>query len=270
MPWSCMTGNNLVIQGDMTRRVIPIELDAQCERPELRAFDRELLPWVDHHRGQLVADALTVLSAWRKAGRPCRTRLHPARKLRGLVARDRRLPRLARDARSDRRHDAPACRRSQARPPAPRARATGMSCSATRTRPSAPLCRPSSLCRMSARQPPSCARPSSKSPPTPERAGQAGQARACSSAATPAASSPSPTAPAFASSRPAARSVRHVGRQNVSERVNLAHGSSTVAGTSNTVVDVEQLGRGSPGPQGSPARNARQSAAFRLARPKHG
>jgi putative DNA primase/helicase len=65
-----MTGNNLVIQGDMTRRVIPIELDAQCERPELRSFDRELLPWVDHHRGQLVADALTVLSAWRKAGRP--------------------------------------------------------------------------------------------------------------------------------------------------------------------------------------------------------
>ena len=67
-----MTGNNLVIQGDMTRRIIPIELDAECERPELRAFDRELLAWVDHHRGQMVADALTVLSAWRKAGRPAR------------------------------------------------------------------------------------------------------------------------------------------------------------------------------------------------------
>jgi hypothetical protein len=65
-----MTGNNLVIQGDMTRHVIPIELDAQCERPELRSFERELLPWVDRHRGQLVADALTVLSAWRKAERP--------------------------------------------------------------------------------------------------------------------------------------------------------------------------------------------------------
>jgi putative DNA primase/helicase len=65
-----MTGNNLVISGDMTRRVLPIELDAQCERPELRSFDRELLPWVDHRRGQLVADALTVLSAWRVAARP--------------------------------------------------------------------------------------------------------------------------------------------------------------------------------------------------------
>ena len=29
-----MTGNNLVIQGDMTRRVIPVELDAQCETGE--------------------------------------------------------------------------------------------------------------------------------------------------------------------------------------------------------------------------------------------
>jgi putative DNA primase/helicase len=65
-----LTGNNLVIQGDLTRRVIPIELDAQCERPELRSFDRELLPWVAGHRGRLVADALTVLSAWRRAGRP--------------------------------------------------------------------------------------------------------------------------------------------------------------------------------------------------------
>jgi putative DNA primase/helicase len=65
-----MTGNNLLIQGDMTRRVIPIELDAQCERPELRTFDRDLLAWVTENRPSLVAAALTVLSAWRQAGRP--------------------------------------------------------------------------------------------------------------------------------------------------------------------------------------------------------
>jgi putative DNA primase/helicase len=65
-----MTGNNLLIQGDMTRRVIPIELDAQCERPELRAFDRDLVAWVTENRPRLVTAALTVLSAWRRAGRP--------------------------------------------------------------------------------------------------------------------------------------------------------------------------------------------------------
>jgi putative DNA primase/helicase len=65
-----MTGNNLIVQGDMTRRVLLIELDAKCERPELRTFDRDLLPWVAKNRPHLVADALTVISAWRHAGRP--------------------------------------------------------------------------------------------------------------------------------------------------------------------------------------------------------
>jgi putative DNA primase/helicase len=65
-----MTGNNLIVQGDMTRRVIMIELDAKCERPELRTFDRDLRPWVAENRPQLVADALTVISAWRHARRP--------------------------------------------------------------------------------------------------------------------------------------------------------------------------------------------------------
>ncbi len=37
---SC-TGNNLVVQGDMTRRVVVARLDAGVERPELREFDFE-------------------------------------------------------------------------------------------------------------------------------------------------------------------------------------------------------------------------------------
>jgi putative DNA primase/helicase len=58
-----MMGNNLIIEGDMTRRVIPIELDAGCERPELRIFDRDPATWALENRGVLVAAALTVLSA---------------------------------------------------------------------------------------------------------------------------------------------------------------------------------------------------------------
>jgi hypothetical protein len=72
-----MTGNNLVFEGDMTRRVMPIELDAACERPELRTFERDLLPWVAENRQSLVADALTILSAWRKAGQPIKADFRP-------------------------------------------------------------------------------------------------------------------------------------------------------------------------------------------------
>jgi putative DNA primase/helicase len=72
-----MTGNNLVIEGDMTRRVIPIELDARCERPELRTFSRELIPWIEENRPALVAAALTILSAWRKAGRKAHDDFRP-------------------------------------------------------------------------------------------------------------------------------------------------------------------------------------------------
>ena len=63
-------GNNLVIQGDLTRRLVPIMLDAECEHPEERKFDKALLPWVKTNRPMLVLAVLTILSAWRKAGRP--------------------------------------------------------------------------------------------------------------------------------------------------------------------------------------------------------
>lgn len=64
------TGNNLRLEGDMTRRVVPILLDAQMEQPELRRFDRELRSWVNHNRERMVAAALVILAAWRTAGRP--------------------------------------------------------------------------------------------------------------------------------------------------------------------------------------------------------
>ena len=64
------TGNNLTVAGDLCRRVVPIEMDAGCESPELREFERELVPWAIENRPKLVAAALTILAAHRKAGSP--------------------------------------------------------------------------------------------------------------------------------------------------------------------------------------------------------
>ncbi len=64
------TGNNLTLQGDMTRRVIPCQLDPQCERPEERQFSRNLYEWIPKHRPALVAAALTALRAYIVAGKP--------------------------------------------------------------------------------------------------------------------------------------------------------------------------------------------------------
>lgn len=64
------TGNNLTLQGDMTRRVIPCQLDPQCERPEERQFSRNLYEWIPKHRPALVVAALTALRAYLVAGKP--------------------------------------------------------------------------------------------------------------------------------------------------------------------------------------------------------
>jgi hypothetical protein len=58
------TGNNLTIEGDLTRRSLYCELDAGMERPEERRFSRDLIPWVREHRVELVQAGLTVLSAF--------------------------------------------------------------------------------------------------------------------------------------------------------------------------------------------------------------
>jgi hypothetical protein len=64
------TGNNLTLEGDMTRRAVRATLDAGVERPELRAFDRDPVALVMQHRGDYVAAALTVLRAYHVAGSP--------------------------------------------------------------------------------------------------------------------------------------------------------------------------------------------------------
>jgi putative DNA primase/helicase len=64
-----VTGNNLILQGDLPRRSLRCEIDAGVERPELRVF-----PGIDiqtdfrHRRGELVAALLTVLRAYQVSG----------------------------------------------------------------------------------------------------------------------------------------------------------------------------------------------------------
>jgi hypothetical protein len=66
------TGNNVQPHGDMKRRVYPIRMDAEMERPwKGREFSIDnLKKWTDEHRGELVAALLTLARGWQSAGRP--------------------------------------------------------------------------------------------------------------------------------------------------------------------------------------------------------
>lgn len=64
------TGNNIVVRGDLTRRVIVCRLEPQCERPDERPFDVNLREWLPRHRHRLLTAALTVLRGFHVAGRP--------------------------------------------------------------------------------------------------------------------------------------------------------------------------------------------------------
>jgi putative DNA primase/helicase len=55
-----LTGNNLLIQGDLTRRVVVCNLDPETERPELRAFGFDPVQRARQERKQLVAALLTI------------------------------------------------------------------------------------------------------------------------------------------------------------------------------------------------------------------
>jgi hypothetical protein len=79
-PWTAVifaTGQNITYKGDITRRVIPIRLDAQSEHPEHRTgFTRpDLMDWVARERPRLLVAAITVLRAYVVAGRPARKKM---------------------------------------------------------------------------------------------------------------------------------------------------------------------------------------------------
>ena len=69
--WSA-TGNNVVLHADTSRRVAHIRLDSRLENPEQREGFKHpnLKAYVREHRAKLLADALTILSAYCYAGRP--------------------------------------------------------------------------------------------------------------------------------------------------------------------------------------------------------
>ena len=66
----CATGNNLIVSGDQTRRVMLSRLDAGIERPELRNFKRDIVAHTKAARGDYVAACLTIMRAYHLAGRP--------------------------------------------------------------------------------------------------------------------------------------------------------------------------------------------------------
>ena len=65
-------GNNVRLGGDMPRRTYWIRLDSLEARPWERTGFRHpaLRPWVEKHRGQLLAALLTMARAWFARGRP--------------------------------------------------------------------------------------------------------------------------------------------------------------------------------------------------------
>ncbi|RWE97364.1 MAG: hypothetical protein EOS43_20515 [Mesorhizobium sp.] len=60
----CATGNSLRFAGDLTRRVVLINLDARLERPEDRVFNVDVTAVAKTRRGDLVTAALTILRAF--------------------------------------------------------------------------------------------------------------------------------------------------------------------------------------------------------------
>lgn len=66
-----INGNNLIIVGDLGRRVLFVSIDPEQERPENRTFRiPHLLPHIIQHRGKLAPAALTVLKAFALANPP--------------------------------------------------------------------------------------------------------------------------------------------------------------------------------------------------------
>ena len=65
-----LTGNNLTLLGDLTSRTLMIRLEAGCERPEEREFQRDALEHVLANRAEAVRAVLTLSKAYLDAGAP--------------------------------------------------------------------------------------------------------------------------------------------------------------------------------------------------------
>jgi hypothetical protein len=67
-----ITGKNLRLKDDVTRRTLLVRLDAKMERPELRQFRGNPLEQVLRNRGLYLWAALTIVRAYMEAGLPGR------------------------------------------------------------------------------------------------------------------------------------------------------------------------------------------------------
>jgi putative DNA primase/helicase len=64
------TGNNTIVSGDLTRRVLQIQLDPMCERPHERHYDDDFKAVSRAKRADILGAGLTILRAYECAGRP--------------------------------------------------------------------------------------------------------------------------------------------------------------------------------------------------------
>lgn len=66
------TGNNVTFRGDLGRRVVPCDMDAEEEHPEDRTGFKipRLQEYVAKHHSRLISAALTILRGYHVAGRP--------------------------------------------------------------------------------------------------------------------------------------------------------------------------------------------------------
>jgi hypothetical protein len=63
-------GNNIVVRGDMTARVLMCRIDPAVENPEQREFNYDILAMLHEQRPELVAAALIIMRAYVVAGCP--------------------------------------------------------------------------------------------------------------------------------------------------------------------------------------------------------
>jgi hypothetical protein len=66
------TGNNVAVERDTLRRILPIRIESTCEKPEERQGFKyhPLLPHIEREHPRLVVAALTILRAYVLAGKP--------------------------------------------------------------------------------------------------------------------------------------------------------------------------------------------------------
>lgn len=64
------SGNNVEPLRDLRRRVISIRLSPRTQSPSMLSYSGKPAEEVKRHRARYVSDALTIIEAWRSAGRP--------------------------------------------------------------------------------------------------------------------------------------------------------------------------------------------------------